>query len=276
MQDSTGHNDSEVNAASSPLVQGPVNQSQDQDSQACSNGSSASGLGGSGYEVDRFSSGNEDAAMKKDEGSRKVFHLSPPVSAPGVNDRSCLLDAMGSILEGHIRRKVCAYMRENMPATGNTPIKVAEQALQPHGLYLKRVYDRFRDNKSGGVEYNLLQIRQCQMVLALDLTSADGSGVAHHSIGWNGKALLDRPYNNIIEERDRSNSIHARMAFDELYPKETFKDWRIVHAFAIANIRNKKRKRSSRKRKKRKRDREAEHCGGAKTRSIVGQHVDER
>ena len=29
------------------------------------------------------------------------------------------------------------------------------------------------------------------------------------------------------------------------------------------------------KRKKRKRDREAEHCGGAKTRSIVGQHVDE-
>ena len=61
---------------------------------------------------------------------------------------------------------------------------------------------------------------------------------------------MDRPYNNIIEEKQRSNPIHARIAFDELYPGETFKDWRIVHAFAIANIRNKKRKRSSMKRKK--------------------------
>jgi len=274
MQDSTGCNDSEGNTASSPLARGPVKQSQDQDSQACSIASSSFGTDGSAHEVDRFSSGNEDVAMKKKEGSRKVFHLSSPVSVPGVNDRSCLRDALGSILEGHIRRKVCAFMTEHMPATGNTPIKVADQALQPRGLYLKRVYADY--DKPGGVVYNLLQIRECQMVLALDLTAADGSGVAHHSIGWNGKALLDRPYNNIIEERDRSNSIHARMAFDELYPKETFKDWRIVHAFAIANIRNKKRKRSSRKRKKRKRDREAEHCGGAKTRSIVGQHGDGR
>ena len=173
---STGHNDSEVNAASSLLVRGPVNKSHDKDSQACSNGSSSSGLGGSGYKVDRFSSGNEDVAMKNDEGSRKVFHLLPPMSAPGANDRSCLFDAMGSILEGHVRRKVCAYIRENMPATGNTPIKVAKQALQPHGLYLKQVYGRFNDNKSGGVVYNLLQIRQCQIVLALDLIAADGSG----------------------------------------------------------------------------------------------------
>ena len=39
------------------------------------------------------------------------------------------------------------------------------------------------------------------------------------------------------------------MVFDKLYPKETYKDWRVVQAFAIANISNKK----TRTRRKRKR-----------------------
>jgi len=207
-------------------------------------------------EIGRFSASNEDGAMKKEEGSRKVPNLSSPVSAPGVNDRSCLLDALDSILGGNIGPKVRACMRSIMPSTGNTPIKVANQALQPHGLYLKRVTDKFCDNKPGGVVYNLLQLRVCQMVLALDLTLADGSGVAHHSIGWNGKALFDRPNNLIIEEKDRSDPKHARTTFDELFPKETFKDWRIVQAFAMAKLGNKdtrklrKRMRASGKRKR--------------------------
>ena len=80
------------------------------------------------------------------------------------------------------------------------------------------------------------------MVLALDLTAADGSRVAHHCIGWNGTALLDRPHNIIIEEKDRSDQKYARMVFDELYPEETYKEWRVVQAFAIAKISNKKTK----------------------------------
>ena len=129
------------------------------------------------------------------------------------------------------------------------PIKVADQALACHGLYLKRVYQNFRDNKPGGVVYNLLQLQNCQMILALDLTAADGSGVAHHCIGWNGTALLDHPHNMIIKEMDRSHPKFARMVFDELYPKETYKEWKVVQAFAIAKISNKK-TRTMRKRKR--------------------------
>ena len=42
--DSTGCDGSEVNAASSPLDRGPVNQSQDQDSQACDDSSISFGM----------------------------------------------------------------------------------------------------------------------------------------------------------------------------------------------------------------------------------------
>ena len=78
------------------------------------------------------------------------------------------------------------------------------------------------------------------MILALDLTAANRSAVAHHCIGWNGTALLNCPENMIIEEMDRSHPKFARMVFDELYPKETYEEWRFVQAFAIAKISNKK------------------------------------
>ena len=87
------------------------------------------------------------------------------------------------------------------------------------------------------------------MVLALDLTAADRSRVAQNCIGWNGTALLDRPHNIIVEEKDRSDQKYARMVFDKLYPEETYKEWRVVQAFAIAKISNKKTK-TMRKRKR--------------------------
>ena len=154
------------------------------------------------------------------EGSRKVLNLSSPVSAPGVNDRSCLADALDGILDGNIRRKLHAYMRPHKHPKGDTPIKIADQALEPHGLDFKRVFAKF-DEKPGGFVYNALQLWDCQMILALDLTAADGSGVAHHCNVWNGTALLDRPHNIIIEENFRSDQKYARMVFDKLYPKET-------------------------------------------------------
>ena len=62
---------------------------------------------------------------------------------------------------------------------------------------------------------------------------------------------MDHPYNILIEEKDMSDKIHARKVFDELYPKETFNDWRIKQAFAIAKLSNKnKEKMTSRRRKK--------------------------
>ena len=121
--------------------------------------------------------------------------------------------------------------------------------------------NRFREDKSGGIEHNLLKLWECQMVLTCDLTRADGSGVAHHTIGWDGKALLDDPYNIVIEEEDRSNKERARMVFDELFPKDTFKDWRIVQAFAIAKLSNKHK--DTRRRREKKRARATKGARGA-------------
>ena len=60
---------------------------------------------------------------------------------------------------------------------------------------------------------------------------------------------MDCPHNVIIEEMDRSHQKYARMVFDELYPKETYEEWKVVQAFAIAKISNKKTK-TMRKRKR--------------------------
>ena len=129
-----GQDNSEVNAASSPLDREPVNQSRrDQDSQACYDSSISFGMGGSTHEVGQFSTGNEEEALETKEGSRKVLNLSSPVSALGVNDRSCLLDSMTIILDGHIRCKACEYIKAHMPPKGDTPIKVADQALASTG-----------------------------------------------------------------------------------------------------------------------------------------------
>ena len=38
-----------------------------------------------------------------------------------------------------------------------------------------------------------------------------------------------------------------------MYPKETFEDWRIVHAFAIAKLSNKNKEKTTFRRRKRKR-----------------------
>ena len=96
-----------------------------------------------------------------------MLNLSSPVSVPGANNRSFLLDSMTSILDGHIRRKVSEYIKAHMPPKGDTQIKIADQALAHHGLYLKRVYEKF--DKPSGVVYNLLQLQKCQMVPVLDM-----------------------------------------------------------------------------------------------------------
>ena len=162
MPDSIGRDDSEVNASSSPLVRGSVKQSRrGQDSQACDDSSISFGMGGSAHKVGRFSAGNQEEALEMKEGSRKVLNLSYPVSSPGVNDRLCLADALDGILDGNIRRKLHAYMRAHKPPNGDTPIKIADQALEPHGLYLKRVFAKFEE-EPGGFVYNALQLRRAR------------------------------------------------------------------------------------------------------------------
>ena len=54
---------------------------------------------------------------------------------------------------------------------------------------------------------------------------------------------------SLLKENDRSDQKYARMVFNELYPKETYKEWRVVQAFVIAKISNKKTK-TVRKRKR--------------------------
>jgi hypothetical protein len=244
MPDSIG-GDSEGKTASSPLVRGSAKQSRDQDSQARDEGSSPAR-----DEVGRYSTGNEEDAVERLDGSRKVLNLSSLLSGHGIDDRFCLVNAVCSILDGNIRRKVGASMRKNMPKRGDTPIKIADQALQPHGLYLRRVYQDYIDD-TGGVVYNLLQLRECKMVLSCDLTRADKSGVAHHAIGWDGKAFSDDPYNIVVEEEDRSDKERARKVFDELFPKDTFDDWRIVQAFVLAKLSNKHKDDARRRRRNR-------------------------
>ena len=75
---------SEVKAASSPLVQGPVNQSRDLNSRARGNSSISIGLGGSTYDSDISS---EFSLLK----SEILFHSIKSCEADGEDDDKTVL-----------------------------------------------------------------------------------------------------------------------------------------------------------------------------------------
>ena len=76
-----------------------------------------------------------------------------------------------------------------MPAEGDTSVADLANALSVHGLSLVPVSGEYR--KKGGVEFNLLQERQCKLVINLRLTDLDGDPMSHF-VAWDGDCIHDR------------------------------------------------------------------------------------
>jgi len=193
----------------------------------CSTFSETSSSGKSRYATKR-----ECESQKKKGGSRLVLNTTPPVGN-GPNTRTCLLDAVMTLLQSNVHAtKIRKSIVASMPPTGDTPISVATKALSQFGIGLQAVTGMYRD-RPGGAAYNVVQERNCSLILRIKLTNLRNQ-VAYHMAAWDGETIYDRPRNSKVSHtKDRQSVSCARAVFWKLYSKEKFRDWRIVNVYRI-------------------------------------------
>lgn len=161
-----------------------------------------------------------------------MLNTTPPVGN-GPNTRTCLLDAVMTLLQSNVHAtKIRKSIVASMPPTGDTPISVATKALSQFGIGLQAVTGMYRD-RPGGAAYNVVQERNCSLILRIKLTNLRNQ-VAYHMAAWDGETIYDRPRNSKVSHtKDRQSVSCARAVFWKLYSKEKFRDWRIVNVYRI-------------------------------------------
>jgi hypothetical protein len=127
-------------------------------------------------------------AKRKKGGARLNLNKTEAIPS-GPNTRACLLDSVTTLLPAETKEQVHATMVTAMPAEGDTSVADITDALAAHGLSLVPVSGEYR--KKGGVEFNLLQERQCKLVINLRLTDLDGDPMSHF-VAWDGECIHDR------------------------------------------------------------------------------------
>ena len=216
---------------------------------------------------------------------------SSPTAGPVCerNTRTCLIEAFRKLIpdqdpNGHF----WSQLAERMPETGDTSLLHLKPVLDANGVIVTDVTGMYQVKH--GVPFNILQERECALILNIRLVNPKGQKISHF-VAWDGKTIFDNPSNCCVSNiKDRKPGA-SNNVFRKLYPKTEFPLWMVANVYRVESMgvgsgladltaKNEPaklpRKLLPNKRKKRKRDREAEHCGGAKTRSIVGQHVDGR
>ena len=89
--------------------------------------------------------------------------------------------------------------------------------------------------RKGGIPFHLLQLRQCKLVLLIELTTLEG-GSAFHSVAWDGTTIWDRPHKVIVNKStDRKTAKVCLEVFKRLYHKKFFKSWHINGVYKLTN-----------------------------------------
>jgi hypothetical protein len=118
-----------------------------------------------------------------------------------------------------------------MPAEGDTSVADLTNALSAHGLSLVPVSGEYR--KKGGVEFNLLQERQCKLVINLRLTDLDGDPMSHF-VAFDGECIHDRPYlSKVNNTYDRTNPEKSKLAFAKLFKPTEFQSWQVTSVYRL-------------------------------------------
>ena len=101
--------------------------------------------------------------------------LNAPTGVGGENARTCLGDAIIAILPSREDKELMRLaIATSIPADGDTSILRINNALATQGLILNQVNGRYI--KKHGAPYNLLQERECRLIIGIKLTSLDATG----------------------------------------------------------------------------------------------------
>ena len=173
---------------------------------------------------------NTTAAKKKKGGARLLLNKTEAIPS-GPNTRTCLLDSVTALLPVETKEQVHATMVTAMPAEGDTSVADLANALSVHGLSLVPVSGEYR--KKGGVEFNLLQERQCKLVINVRLTDLDGDPMLHF-VAFDGDCIYDRPYlSKVNNTYDRTNPEKSKLAFAKLFKPTEFQSWQITSVYRL-------------------------------------------
>ena len=121
------------------------------------------------------------------------------------------------------------------PDNEDVTIEQGNTWLMEHGMKLNPVTDRYI--KKGGLLFHLLQDSDCRLVIKVELTMRDGSGVANHFFAYDGTTLHDEPDSIIPSLDDRSKEEKCLSIFQQLFPKERFSNFRVTNVFELGSIR---------------------------------------
>ena len=174
---------------------------------------------------------NTTAAKKKKGGARLILNKTEAVSSDAPNTRTCLLESVLALVPTETKELVRTDLLTAMPVEGDTSVADLTNALSAHGLSLVPVSGEYR--KKGGVEFNLLQERQCKLVINLRLTDLDGDPMSHF-VAFDGECIHDRPYiSKVNSTYDRTNPEKSKLAFGKLFPKTEFTLWQITSVYRL-------------------------------------------
>jgi hypothetical protein len=173
---------------------------------------------------------NTTAAKKKKGGARLIPNKTEAVPS-GPNTRTCLLELVLALVPTETKELVRADLLTAMLAEGDTSVADFANALSAHGLSLVPVSGEYR--KKGGVEFNLLQERQCKLGINLRLTDLDGDAMSH-ILAWDVECIHDRPYlSKVNNTYDRTNPEKSKLTFGKLFKETDFQSWQVTSVYRL-------------------------------------------
>ena len=176
---------------------------------------------------------NAHRAASTPAGAKLVKNQTKTLSkSPGCNDRTCLLDALLSVIPHQVdKHRLSQDIISLMHTQGDTSVRDIEPALINHNLVVEAVNQHY--HIKGGAPYHILQERNCRMLILIKLLN-DRHQSMFHFVGWDGHTIHDHPDKCCVSDtRDRSTPANAKKAFTKLYSKPKFQSWQIIHVYHV-------------------------------------------
>ena len=174
---------------------------------------------------------NANKARNGEGGSRLVRGKTVSATIGGPNDRTCLLDAILSILPPQVNKSsVEQAVSSAMPPRGDTSVKQVTKALSIHGLYLISVNGLY--HRKGGTPIHLLKERLCDLIINIKLTNRENEDM-NHFVAWDGDVIHDRPHLCKVNDTSDRTDKGSRKVFDKLYSKRNFHSWQITKVYRL-------------------------------------------
>jgi hypothetical protein len=169
-------------------------------------------------------------ANRVEGGSRKFLNPSPKIISTVKNDCTCLVDAVVALVPDTLKESVHNNITSMMAPQGDTSVATVNTVLTSHGMVLER--DNCPYICDGGAPYNLLQLKECRLVVKLKLKDHADREIDHF-VAWDGKVIHDHPCSVRVNDSSDRKKVNCKKIFWKLLLKTDFKKWQITNIYRL-------------------------------------------